>query len=604
MNSALQDKLDRAPTVPGVYLMKDDLDTVIYVGKAGNLKKRLGSYFRNANQWNLKTNILVQKVSTFDTIVTRTEKEALILESNLIKKHRPRYNVLLKDDKRYPSLRLNPADEYPNLTIVRKPVKDGAIYFGPYASAQAVRETLNIVNKTFKLRKCKTREFKKRTRPCLHCQMQRCLAPCCTDVDPFIYENMIKEAILFLKGRTPDLIREIKHEMMGAAESHDFEKAARLRDRMFALEKTIEKQVAVTTDFKDRDVLAMARTQAFSLVTLFMVRGGYLMGTRHYPISETLAGDDEIIGSFIRQYYEKAHFVPRQILVPIPIEDQTLLEEQLTESSGRSVSIIRPERGEKAHLVAMAVRNAEKELADRIAAINAGEKMLSRLKARLKMQQMPHRIECIDISNLQGAEPVAAMVVFEKGKPKKSLYRKYRIRTVQAPDDYAAMAEVLRRRFGKGKASEPFPELLMVDGGKGQLNIAVNVLCELHLNGRFDVIGIAKKDEKRGETEDKIYGPGRVNAINFGRNGELLLFLQRIRDEAHRVAVTFHRQRRNKRTLHSSLDTIPGVGKKRKTLLLKHFGSIKNIRAATFDELNALPGITHSVAASVKSYLK
>lgn len=604
MDNTLNDKLDRAPTAPGVYLMKDDLNTVIYIGKAGNLKKRLRSYFRNANQWNLKTNILVQKVSTFDTIVTRTEKEALILESNLIKKHRPRYNVVLKDDKRYPSLRLDPDSEYPNLTIVRKPIKDGALYFGPYASAQAVHETLNIVNKTFKLRKCKTREFKKRTRPCLHCQMQRCLAPCCTDVDPSIYENMVKGAILFLKGRAPDLVRQIKQEMMDAAESHDFEKAACFRDRMFALEKTIEKQVAVTTDFKDRDVLAITRTSAFSLVTLFMVRGGYLMGTRHYPISETMARDDEIIGSFIRQYYEKAHFIPGQILVSIALEDQSLLEEQLTEISGKSVSILRPMRGEKARLMTMAVQNAEKELSDRIAAIDAGEKMLSRLKARLKMQQMPHRIECIDISNIQGTEPVAAIVVFEKGKPKKSLYRKYRIKTVQAPDDYASMAEVLRRRFGKGKASEPFPELLMVDGGKGQLNIAVNVLSELHLKDDFDVIGIAKKDEKRGETEDKIYAPGRVNPINFGRNGELLLFLQRIRDETHRVAVTFHRQRRNQRTLHSSLDTVPGVGKKRKALLLKHFGSIKKIRAATFDELNALPGITHRVAASIKSHLK
>ena len=604
MDNALNDKLDRAPTAPGVYLMKDDLNTVIYIGKAGNLKKRLSSYFRNANQWNLKTNILVQKISTFDTIVTRTEKEALILEYNLIKKHRPRYNVIFKDDKRYPSLRLDPDSEYPNLTIVRKPVTDSALYFGPYASAQAVRETLNIVNKTFKLRKCKTREFKKRTRPCLHCQMQRCLAPCCADVDPSIYENMVKEAILFLKGRAPDLVRQIRQEMMGAAESHDFEKAARLRDRMFALEKTIEKQVAVTTDFKDRDVLAIARTPAFSLVTLFMVRGGYLMGTRHYPISETLARDDEIIGSFIRQYYQKAHFIPRQILVSIDLEDQSLLEEQLTEINGKSVSIMRPERGEKARLIAMAVQNAEKELSDQIAAIGAGEKMLSRLKARLKMQQLPHRIECIDISNTQGAEPVAALVVFEKGKPKKSSYRKYRIKTVQTPDDYAAMAEVLKRRFGKGKASEPFPELLMVDGGKGQLNIAVNVLNELHLKGDFDVIGIAKKNEKKGETEDKIYAPGRVNPVNFGRNGELLLFLQRIRDEAHRVAVTFHRRRRGKRTLHSSLDTVPGVGKKRKKILLKHFGSIKKIRAATFDELNALPGITHSVATSIRSHLK
>ncbi len=603
MDASLKSMLDRTPSSPGVYLMRDQQGQIIYIGKARDLKKRLTSYFRNANQWNLKTNILVQKVSAFDTVITRTEKEALILESNLIKKHRPRYNVVLKDDKRYPSLRLDPDSEFPNLTIVRKPAKDGALYFGPYASAQAVRETLNIVNKTFKLRKCRTRDFRKRTRPCLHCQMQRCLAPCCMDVDPDVYRHMVKEAILFLKGRTPDLVRQIKKEMMAAADSQDFEKAARLRDKMFALEKTIEKQVAVTTDFKDRDVVAVARTPALSIVTLLMVRGGYLMGTRHYPISETMASDDEIIGVFIRQYYEKAHYIPREILVSVALEDLELLEERLSELSGESVSILLPKRGEKARLVSLAVQNAEKELSDTVAAINAGEQMRIRLKARLKIQQVPHRIECIDISNIQGVEPVAALVVFVNGKPKPSFYRKYRIKTVKAPDDYASMAEILNRRFGKGEESKPYPDLLMVDGGKGQLNIADRVLANLKIERSFGLIGIAKKDDKKGETEDKIYLPGRVNPVKFGPDGNLLLFLQRIRDEAHRVAITFHRRRRDKRSMQSALDAIPGVGKKRKETLLKHLGSIKKIRAATFEELNALPGITHAVAASIKSHL-
>jgi len=603
MDERFNDKLSQTPSSPGVYLMRDRQGQIIYIGKARDLKKRLRSYFRNANQWDLKTNLLVQKVSTFDTVLTRTEKEALILESNLIKKHKPRYNVVLKDDKRYPSLRLDPESEYPNLTIVRKPVKDGALYFGPYASAHAVRETLNIVNKTFKLRKCRTRDFRKRTRPCLHCQMQRCLAPCCMDVDPFLYQNMVKEAILFLKGRTPDLVRAIKQEMMAAADSQDFEKAARLRDKMFALEKTIEKQVVVTTDFKDRDVLAVARTAALAIVTLVMVRGGYLMGTRHYPISETIASDDELIGIFIRQYYEKAHFIPKEILVSVAPEDKTLLEEELTGFSGASVSILLPQRGEKARLVAMAIKNAEKELSETLAAHNVGEQMRRRLKEKLKLQRLPQQIECIDISNIQGAEPVAAMVVFTNGKPRKSLYRKYRIKTVKAPDDYASMAEILHRRFSKGESFEPYPDLLMVDGGKGQLNIAVSVLSGLKIIGKFDLIGIAKKDDKKGESEDKIYAPGRVNPVNFGRDADLLLFLQRIRDEAHRSAITFHRRRRDKRTLRSVLDSIPGVGKKRKEMLLQHFGSIQKIRAATFEEVNALPGITESVAESIKSCL-
>jgi excinuclease ABC subunit C len=423
------------------------------------------------------------------------------------------------------------------------------------------------------------------------------------DVDPALYQNMVKEAILFLKGRTPDLVRNLKKEMMAAADSQDFEKAARLRDKMFSLEKTIEKQVVVTTDFKDRDVLAVAGTPAFALVTLVMVRGGYLMGTRHYPISETMATDHELMGVFIRQYYEKAHFIPKEIFVSVAPEDKTLLEEQLAGLRGGSVSILLPKRGEKARLVAMAVQNAEKELSETQAAHDAGEQMRIRLKGKLKLQHLPQHIECIDISNIQGTEPVAALVVFINGKPRKSFYRKYRIKTVKAPDDYASMAEILHRRFAKGEGAEPYPDLLMVDGGKGQLNIAVSVLSELKIIGKFDLIGIAKKDDKKGESEDKIHTPGRVNPLNFGRDADLLLFLQRIRDEAHRFAITFHRRRRDKKTLRSVLDTIPGVGKKRKETLLKHFGSIQKIRAATFEELNALPGITETVAASIQSYL-
>ncbi len=603
MNEELNDKLNRTPNQPGVYLFKDREGEIIYIGKARDLKKRLGSYFKASNQWDMKTGILVQKISGFDTIITGTEKEALILESNLIKRHKPHYNVVLKDDKRYPSLRLDLNSDYPNLTVVRKPAKDGALYFGPYASAQAVRETLKTVNKEFKLRKCKMRDFKKRTRPCLHCQMQRCLAPCCMDVDPRFYLEMAKEAILFLKGRTPDLIRKIRQEMAAAAEALDFERAARLRDRMHALQKTIEKQVAVNTDFKDRDVLAIVRDARCALVTLLMVRGGYLMGSRHYDFPEALGTDEEVLGAFIQQYYEKSGFIPQEILVPVSFEDKNLLEEHLADLKGGNVSIQEPKRGEKARLVSMAVQNARKESADRMAASDANVHLLARLKNQLHLCNLPKRIECIDVSNIQGTEPVGSLVVFENGKPVKSFYRKYRIKTVNGPDDYASMAEVLKRRFGKGESSYPYPDLLMVDGGKGQLGIASAVLDELDLAGRFDLLGIAKRDERRGETEDKLYAPGRANPLNFGRNKDLLLLLQRVRDEAHRFAVSFHRSRRGKRSLSSALDTVPGVGKKRRSLLLKHFGSIEKIRAATLEELNALPGITPAVAESIKAHL-
>jgi excinuclease ABC subunit C len=604
MSDDINEKLERVSSGPGVYLMKDAEGEIIYIGKARDLKKRLASYFKNARQWDMKTDILVGKISRFDTIVTRTEKEALILESNLIKRHQPRYNVVLKDDKRYPSLRLDPNSHYPSLSIVRKPQKDGALYFGPYASAHAVRETLNIVNKTFKLRKCKARDFKHRTRPCLHCQMQRCLAPCCMDVDKAVYDEMVKEAILFLKGRTPDLIRKIKHEMKAAAEDREFEKAARLRDKMFALEKTIERQIAVTTDFMDRDVLAIAGSPDRSLITLFAVRGGYLMGTRHFDFSETISTDAERMGTFIRQYYETSPFIPKEILVSTPLDDNELLEEWLKQTTGKTLRIHRPQKGEKARLVQMAKANAEKELNDRLVAASAETELLTRLQKRLQLERLPQHIECFDNSNIFGTEPVSAMVRFENGKPQKSGYRKYRIQSVNTHDDYAYMSEVLKRRFGKGDDSKPYPDLLMVDGGKGQLNIAVAILKALDIFGQVDLVGIAKKDEKKGEAEDKIYRPGRADFINFRREGDLLLFLQRIRDEAHRFAISYHRQRRKKRSMRSALDSIPGIGRKRKELLLNHFGSVQNIRTATLEEISLLPGITLKTAEAVKSGLR
>ena len=603
MAEDLIEKLNRVSSGPGVYLILDEEGQIIYVGKARDLKKRLSSYFKSAKQWDLKTDILVQKAAGFDTIITRTEKEALILESTLIKRHKPRYNVVLKDDKRYPSLRLDPNIPYPNLTIVRKPQKDGALYFGPFASAKSVRQTLNIVNKTFKLRKCKARDYQTRTRPCLHCQMQRCLAPCCMDVDPAVYDDMVKEAILFLKGRTPDLIRKIKDDMEAAAEAQEFERAASLRDKMFALERTIEKQVAVTTDFKDRDVLALAKTPKRLLLTLCIVRGGYLVGAQHFDFFDAILSDAEMISTFIRQYYQTNPFIPEELLIPEDIEDRSLIEEWLKQQKGKTVRIHKPQRGEKAKLLAIAKENADKELNDRIIAASAEKDILNRLQKRLKLKRFPNRIECFDNSNISGTDSVAAMIVFENSKPKKSDYRKYRIKTVDNHDDYAYMAEVLNRRFRKSEADLMYPDLLVVDGGKGQLNIATTILKELDCSSRFDVIGIAKKNEQRGDSEDKIYKPGRSNPINFGREGELLLLLQRVRDEAHRFAVTFHRQQRKKRTLHSALDTVPGIGKKRKEILLNHFKSVKKIRAATLDELSALPGISRKVAENLKAGL-
>ncbi len=602
-NPDMLKKLTRVTSEPGVYLMKDASGTIIYIGKARNLKKRLASYFKISGHLDIKAGILVDKIDDIEIIITGTEKEALILESNLIKKHRPRYNVILKDDKRYPSLRIDLSEKYPNFSVVRKIGVDDARYFGPFASAHAVRETLRTINKTFKLRKCKAKDFKTRTRPCLHCQMEGCLAPCCLDVDPEVYQEQVSEAIMFLQGRTPDLIRKVKKQMEAAARIQEFEKAARLRDKIFALERTIEKQIVVTTDFNDRDVFALARSQGFSVVTVLSVRNGFLTGSRHYSFSETISTEGEMLSAFIRQYYERQQFVPDELLTSVELDDSGLTEEWLRDIKKRKIAIIYPKRGEKVRLVNLAVHNAENELENVIALHSAEFDLLLRLQKKLKMDQLPARIECFDNSNISGTEPVAAMVVFENAWAQNHLYRKYRIKTVSEHDDYAYMGEVLSRRFGKGDQSKPYPDLLMVDGGKGQLNIAVAVIRDLGLEGKFNIVGIAKKDEHKGEVRDKIFQPGRANPLGFGREGELLLFLQRVRDEAHRFAVTFHRKRRTKKSLQSALDAIPGVGPKRKATLLSQFKTIKNIRAADLDEIGTLPGFNRGVAEAVMEAL-
>jgi excinuclease ABC subunit C len=603
--ASIKDKLAKVSSKPGVYLMKDIHGKVIYVGKARILKKRLGSYFarieNSRSRLDMKTEILIRNISNFDTIITDSEKEALILESNLIKRYKPRYNVILKDDKRYPSLRLDIKNPYPNLAVVRKIVKDGALYFGPFSSSGAVQKTLKIIHKTFKLRKCKQKDFNRRTRPCLNYQIESCLAPCCLDVDNKTYDDIVKEVILFLRGRTPDLIKKIKQEMISAANVHDYEKAAVLRDKMFALEQTLEKQVAVTNDFKDRDVLGIARSEENSVVTLLFIRSGYLIGTRNFKFSETISTKSEMIAAFIRQYYDTTRFVPKEILVPTPLEDAFLIEEMLSKIKGQKVKVLSPKRGEKARLVKMACQNAKNSLRELITQVSKDIQLLIRLQKRLKMDRLPFRIECFDNSNTSGKDAVSCMVVFEKGKPNKSLYRKYRLKTALAKDDYACMAEVLTRRYGKkGNTSEPYPDILMVDGGKGQLNIAVSVLTSLKLEKKIQLISIAKRIEEKGEMQDKIYKPGQANAVNLGREGDLILFLERIRDEAHRFAISFHRKQRSKTLMHSSLDSIQGVGKKRKLILFKHFKSVKKIRAATLEELSALPGISYNIAKKIK----
>ena len=604
MKIELQKKLASLPSAPGVYLMKDARGRILYVGKAMDLKKRVTSYFGKAGHKDLKTSVLIEKIAGIETILTNTEKEALILESNLIKRHRPRYNVILKDDKRYPCLCLNMKSPYPNLTITRKIQKDGGLYFGPFSSAGAVRKTLKLIHRTFKLRKCRGTNPKSRDRPCLNFQMGLCLGPCSRPVDPAQYQAVVNEVILFLKGRMPALIKNVRDEMESAAARQDFEAAADHRDRLFALEQTLEKQVATTTDFKDRDVVGMARQGGATLIMVFFIRGGFLLGTRPFYFPETVASDRELVSSFVRQYYENAPFIPKEVLLPLAPEHKALLEVWLGKQKGKKVYIMTPQRGEKASLVEMAARNAEKSLLEHSNAAIGEEEMLDRIQRRLTLQRRPERIECFDLSNIAGTEGVGAMAVFERGKSAPRQYRKYRIKRAPAADDYAMLREVLARRYKEGDARQTLPDLLMVDGGKGQLNTAVAVLKALRLDDAFDLIGIAKKDQERDETEDKIYKPGRKNPVNLKKDPEALLFLQRIRDEAHRYVITYHRKRRMMTYRRSTLEGVHGIGTKRQAQLLKHFGSLKRIKAASFEELSSAPGMTRPAARSLFEALR
>lgn len=604
MNKILLEKYRAAPADPGVYLMKDEKDKIIYVGKALNLKKRLGSYFVRESGHDLKTGILIKHIKDFQVIVTSSEHEALILESTLIKKHKPKYNVILKDGKNYPCLRIDITKDYPCLEVVRKINNDQAFYFGPYSSAHSVKSTLKSVNRIFKLRKCKKNQFSNRSRPCLNYQIKACLGPCCNDVPRDEYHKIVKDVVLFLKGRAPELIKKIKQEMRDEADLQQFEKAAQLRDTVFAIEKILEKQVVVSTDMKDRDVISCVGEKGKAVVTLFFVRAGNLVGTRHFAFDMSFCEISEILEAFIKQYYEKNSFLPLQILVSEKFEDMELLEQRLSLKKGKNVKIVVPARGEKKQIINMALVNGKKELEKSFSREAEAKEALSALQKILKMDQYPERIECFDNSNIAGTDPVSSMVVFKNGVSDKSLYRKFIIKDVKGHDDYAYMTEVLTRRFLKDETEMDFPDLLVVDGGKGQISMAMAVLKGLGLETEFAVAGLAKKDPDKGEEHDKIYIPGRSNPINTNQAQNALFLLQRLRDEAHRFAITFQRKRRSKRAKKSILDSVEGLGKKRKDMLLKAYKGITQMKKATVAELASIPGITQNIAENLAAVLK
>ncbi|MBF0452318.1 MAG: excinuclease ABC subunit UvrC [Candidatus Magnetomorum sp.] len=590
--STLEQKVATAPTTSGVYLMKDKKGDILYVGKAKNLRKRLSSYFLKQEQDHQKTALLIRKIHTFDTIITAHEDEALLLESTLIKKHRPRYNILLKDDKRYPIIRMDLTSAYPYLSVVRKSKTDGAMYFGPFPSGRSVRETLHTINKMFKIRKCRHKQIQARTRPCLNYQIKTCLAPCCFPVESKEYQKIVQEIILFLKGRTPALVRQLKRKMITYADQQDYENAAVIRDRMRSIEKILEKQVAVSTSPVDWDVVGWADNEHAAVFTMMAVRRGRLANTSHYYFTKGLSTVNEMMESFIRQYYENVPLIANSVITSLDLSHQASLERYLESLTSKKVYIIHPVRGEKRRLASLADENASNELTERDAAQNKMNRTLINLQKALKLNQLPGRIECFDNSNISGTSPVASRSVFVDGHPDPSAYRRYHIKTVQGADDYASMKEILSRRF---KSDDPLPDVLMVDGGRGQLSMAELVLKEIHLDHPLCIIGIAKK--KALETKDKIYIPKRINPINI--SDDALFLLQQVRDEAHRFAIQFHRKKRQKKQTESFLDDIPGIGPKRKAMLIAHFGGIQPLKQADVSDFDGIPGISKEVAENI-----
>jgi excinuclease ABC subunit C len=599
----LKEKLNNLPSDPGVYLMKDAKGNIIYVGKGKDLRKRVLSYFRETKRTSPKNRVLVSKITNLEVILTATEKEALILESNLIKRHRPRYNVVLRDDKRYLVLRLDPKEEYPRLSLVRRIRKDGALYFGPFASAQAVRQTLKVLQGTFPLRQCSGRKFQQRQRPCLNHQMGRCLGLCAGNVSPEEYAPVVEQAVLFLKGRTQDLQSRLRQEMQRAADALEFEKAAMYRDRLNAVEKTLERQLVVSSRFRDRDVVGTHESGDNLALAVLFIRGGRMVGSRAFLFKNPQDSASEVVRAFIQQYYDQGKAIPEEILVGGPILERELLAEWLTDLKRQQVSVKVAKRGEGRQLLAMAVHNAANYLLSEMPRATDSAPALERLRQRLRLDSFPHRLECVDISNIRGQFPVGSLVVFKDGEPDKSAYRRYRIRSVAQIDDTAMMAEVLERRFTDARDSKILPDLVVVDGGKAQLNQAVAILEKLNLLDRVPVVALAKKPRTTKEVVadlgDRLYLPGRKNPLLLKNDPPLLFLLGRLRDEAHRSAISYYQQRHRRSTLRSRLDEIYGIGPKRRRDLMREFGSVSRMAKASVEEINQVQGISRKLAEEI-----
>ena len=603
-------KIDRLPTNPGVYLFKDKKGTILYIGKAGNIKHRVSSYFRKPAGKDLKTLTMLDKVADIDTIVTDTEKEAFILENNLIKAHHPRYNVKLRDDKNYPCLKLSMEEEFPTVTIVRRIKKDGSLYFGPYPSATSLRETLRLIRRLFPIRTCLDTKFSGRLRPCINYEMDRCTGPCCGKIDRGQYQEIVHQVKMFLEGKNKDLVESLKKKMEEESQQLHFEKAAKIRDQIDYIEHVIEKQKMVSSDFVDQDVIGFHRQNHMFAIHPLFIRGGKLLGGKGFTIPSKGLPDEEVLFSFLHQYYREGKFIPEQILIPKTLPEQNLVEQWLTELKGKRVRIFAPLKGDKKHLLRMACENAQQFLLGKDKLEKSEKKLLEVLKEKLRLKKIPWRIEAFDISNLQGGNAVGSMVVFENGKPNKERYRHFKIKTIEGADDTGMMYEVLFRHYQKSIEMNDLPDLVLLDGGRGQLNVGLEVLKELRIQ-EVDLISLAKEKtvessrlSRTRKTEEKIFHPQYKEPILLGKHSPLLHLLDRIRDEAHRFAITYHKNVRIRETIRSVLREIPGIGELRQKELLKFFGSVEKIKEATEEELAKAPKVNRTEAQIVYHFFR
>lgn len=613
----IQATLDTLPNKPGCYIMHNAEDVIIYVGKAINLRNRVRSYFHNPNELDIKTRQLVRNIHRIEWIVVGSELEALILEMNLIKKHRPRFNIRLKDDKRYPYIKVHWADPFPKVTITRQMSEDGSRYFGPYTSVWAVHQTLDLLRRLFQYLTCDREITGKDARPCLYYDIKLCTGPCIGAITQAEYRQSIDDLCQFLDGHTDPIITRLNHQMEKAAEELRFEKAAAVRDQIQAINTVVEKQKVITPDQADSDVIAMARADGEACVQIFFIRSGKLIGREYFILEGTEdAEDSKVISEFMKHFYAEAASIPSKVLLPNEIEEANIIKQWLnTKRSSKKVELLVPRRGTQQDLVKMAAENASETLkalrTQWQADTNKQTEALAELQQALNIGRTLNRIECYDISNIQGTASVGSMVVFEQGVPNKKNYRHFNIQDIEGPDDFASMEEVLTRRFRRwqviqeeqtpGKKPDPsfsiLPDLLIVDGGKGQLGRAVAVLKRYDLLGKVPVIGLAKQQEE-------IFFPDRPDSLLLPRHSQALYLIQRVRDEAHRFAITAHRKRRGKIGLASRLDAVPGIGPTRRKALLIKFGSIEAIQGASIEELTLIKGITPELAQALKSGLE